>query len=85
MFTAETLKRVVMTIALPVPFIAACATTPAPSNASAPQSSSADLRHADTKAEAGNCDYYNYCDDESKNADDCVGRVARLRPSSPHA
>ncbi len=32
-----------------------------------PSPSSAQAQHADTKAEVGNCDYYNYYHDESKN------------------
>jgi hypothetical protein len=68
MFTAAILKRlVVMTIAVPAALVAACATTPAPSSANAPQSLSAEVPRPDTKAEPGNCDYYNYYHDESKN------------------
>ncbi len=52
MYIAAIFKRLaVMTVAVPAALVAACATTPAPSSTSAPQSLSAEVSHPDTKAE----------------------------------
>jgi hypothetical protein len=61
------LKGVLVTaIAAPAALIAACAASPAASttaSAAVPETS-----HPDTKAEPGNCDFYNYYHDESRNS-----------------
>jgi hypothetical protein len=46
---------------------AACAANPGPSGTT-PSSSAPEARHPDTKAEPGNCNFYNYYHDESKNS-----------------
>jgi hypothetical protein len=55
-----------LTVAVGTVFATGCAETPAP--ASAAQAASGEPPHPDTKAEPGNCNYYNYYHDESKNA-----------------
>lgn len=65
---AIVVKRVLgTTIVVSASLIAACAATP-PGSSSTVNSLSAQVSHPDTKAEPGNCDYYNYYHDESKNS-----------------
>ena len=65
--TNELMKRLLLaTVATSAVVLAACATSPGAPSSTA-QSLSAEAPHADTKAEPGNCDYYNYYHDESKN------------------
>jgi hypothetical protein len=68
MVTNGNLKRLlVTTIAATGALFVACASNPGPSSG-APPSSATDAPHPDTKAEPGNCDFYNYYHDESKNS-----------------
>jgi|CZKU01.1.fsa_nt_gi hypothetical protein len=62
------LKRCLVTAAAAsAVLVAACATTPPPASTTV-QSNSAEVSHPDTKADPGNCDYYNYYHNESKNS-----------------
>lgn len=64
-----TLKRFfVTTIAAACACVCACAANPPPEGTTPQSTSAAEAPHADTKAEPGNCDYYNYYHDESKNS-----------------
>lgn len=68
MRTATHLKRLLAaTIVAPVALFAACAATPAGSGTT-PASDPSAGSHPDTKAEPGNCNFYNYYHDESKNS-----------------
>jgi hypothetical protein len=60
-------RFLITTIAVPAALFAACAENPGPSS-STPTSTLSETAHADTKAEPGNCDFYNYYHDESKNS-----------------
>lgn len=68
MSTATILRRLfttTITLAVPVAFVVACAASAG--TPSSPSGSPADGPHPDTMAEPGNCNYFNYYHDESKN------------------
>lgn len=68
MRTPANLKHLlVTTIATSAALFVACGANPGPSS-TAPTSSQAEGPYPDTKAEPGNCDFYNYHHDESKNS-----------------
>ena len=68
MRTHAVLTHLVVTmIAAPAAVLAACAANPTPSSNTGP-TSAAEAPHPDTKAEPGNCDFYNYYHDESRNS-----------------
>jgi hypothetical protein len=72
MRTNATLKRLLaMTIAAPAALLGGCAETPratGATNAMPPSAAAPEARHPDTKAEPGNCNFYNYYHDESRNS-----------------
>jgi hypothetical protein len=68
MRTTTILNRfLVTTIAIPAALLAACAASPGASSTT-PMSEPPGTPHADTKAEPGHCDFYNYYHDEAKSS-----------------
>jgi hypothetical protein len=65
--TTVALKSLLVT-AVTATLFAACAASPGASTTTPSSSSTAEASHPDTKAEPGNCNYYNYYHDESKNS-----------------